>query len=98
MPSKELEMAIEAIRAIRTQTDLNELAQAWKSQQTFIANRIGRMVKKGDTVQWENRGVVKTGTITKLNKKTCELKTTGAGSQCQITKIYNSMIVGKVEA
>lgn len=97
MPSKELEMAIEAIRAIRTQTDLNELAQAWKSQQTFIANRIGRMVKKGDTVQWENRGVVKTGTITKLNKKTCELKPTG-GSQYQITKIYNSMIVGKVEA
>ena len=55
------------------------------------------MVKKGDTVQWENRGVVKTGTITKLNKKTCELKPTG-GSQYQITKIYNSMIVGKVEA
>jgi hypothetical protein len=97
MNSKELDTALTAIQAIRTQTDLNVLAQAWRDQQTFIATRIGRMVKKGDTVQWENKGVVKTGTIVKMNKKTCEIQNAGATPFGRtVTKIYNSMIVGKV--
>ena len=97
MNSKELDTALTAIQSIRTQTDLNVLAQAWRDQQTFIATRIGRMVKKGDTVQWENKGVVKTGTIVKMNKKTCEIQNAGATPFGRtVTKIYNSMIVGKV--
>ena len=95
--SPELEKALDAIQSIRTQADLNVLAEAWKNQQTFIATRIGRMVKKGDTVQWENRGVVKTGTIVKMNKKTCEVVNAGSSPFGRtVTKIYNSMIVGKV--
>ena len=95
--SNELQTAIDAIQAIRTQSDLNVLAQTWKNQQTFIATRIGRMVKRGDTIQWENRGVIKTGTIVKMNKKTCEVQNAGATPFGRtVTKIYNSMIVGKV--
>ena len=79
------------------QADLNGPAEAWKNQQIFIAPRIGRMVKKGDTVQWENLGVVKTGTIVKMNKKTCEVVNAGASPFGRtVTKSIIPMIVGKV--
>ena len=55
------------------------------------------MVKKGDTVQWENLGVVKTGTIVKMNKKTCEVVNAGALTIWSYSnKNPQSMIVGKV--
>ena len=38
--SPELEKALDAIQSIRTQADLNVLAEAWKNQQTFIATHV----------------------------------------------------------
>ena len=99
MQSTELQNAIEAIQSIRSQSDLNILAQTWRDQQTFLATTIGRKLKKGDTVEWEDRnGNLVPGVITKLNKKTCEVIRPGATPFGRtVTKIYNSMIVRKVK-
>ena len=48
--SQELENAIKAIQQIKTQSDLNMLAEAWKLQQTFIGKQARSGLKKGDTV------------------------------------------------
>tara|TARA_B100000989_G_scaffold295071_1_gene275344 strand:+ start:866 stop:1168 length:303 start_codon:yes stop_codon:yes gene_type:complete len=99
MQSAELENAINAIQSIRTQSDLNVLAQTWRDQQTFLATTIGRRLKKGDTIEWEDRnGNLIPGTILKLNKKTCEVvRPGGTPFGRTVTKIYNSMIVRKVK-
>ena len=81
-----------------TQADLNVPAEAWKNPTDFYCPRNGRMVKKGDTIQWESLGVVKTGTIIKMNKKTCEVVNAGASTiwSYSYKNPYNPMIVGKV--
>tara|TARA_B100001287_G_C22517836_1_gene451321 strand:+ start:162 stop:464 length:303 start_codon:yes stop_codon:yes gene_type:complete len=95
--SKELENAIKAIQQIKSQSDLNMIAEAWKLQQTFIGKQARSGLKKGDTIQWEYRGVVKTGIIQKMNQKTTEVVNVGATPFGRtVTKIYNSMILGKV--
>ena len=70
--SVKLQNAIDAIRQIETQAELNELAQVWKDQMTFIGNQAKRGLKIGDVVEWESRGFVHTGTIRKMNRKTME--------------------------
>lgn len=95
--SVELQNAIDAIRKIQTQAELNELAQVWKDQMTFIGNQAKRGLKIGDVVEWESRGFVHTGTIRKMNRKTMEIVNNNNGMWGQtVTKVPNSMIVGKV--
>ena len=97
--STELENAIQAIRNVNTQADLNVLADVWKQQMNYIGKMAGRGITKGDTIQWEYRGVVKTGTVTKVNPKTVEVANAGASPFGRtITKIYKSMITGKLAA
>ena len=92
-----LETAISALRQLDTQADLNELAKAWKLQMNFIGNQNARGLKKGDTITWEYKGTVKSGTIKKLNHKTCEVLGAGGSSFGNTTyKIYKSMITGVV--
>lgn len=92
-----LQNAIDAIRQIQTQAELNELAQVWKDQMTFIGNQAKRGLKIGDVVEWESRGFVHTGTIRKMNRKTMEIVNNNNGMWGQtVTKVPNSMIVGKV--
>jgi hypothetical protein len=94
-----LETAIEALRAIDNQSDLNELATAWKLQMSYIGSKAKRGLKKGDTINWESRGVVRTGTIVKMNTKTVEVQDMGATPFGRtVTRIPASMIVGKVAA
>ena len=96
MPN-ELQNAIKAIRNIETQAELNELAQVWKDQMTFIGNQAKRGLKVGDVVNWESRGMVHTGTIRKMNRKTMEIGSLpNGGWGITVTKVPNSMIVGKV--
>ena len=53
--------------------------------------------KKGDTITWEYKGTVKSGTIKKLNHKTCEVLGAGGSPFGSTTyKIYKSMITGVV--
>jgi hypothetical protein len=95
----ELQTAVDAIRAINNQADLNELAKVWKLQMSYIGSKAKRGLKKGDTVNWESRGVVRTGTIVKMNTKTVEVQDMGATPFGRtVTRIPASMIVGKVAA
>ena len=95
--TNELQNAITAIRKIQTQSDLNMLADVWKQQMTFIGNQAKRGLKKGDVVNWESRGFVRTGTITKMNRKTVEVVDAGATPFGRtVTRIPASMITGKV--
>ncbi len=95
--SLELQNAIDAMRQIKTQSDLSVLADIWRQQQTFIGNMAKAGLKKGDTVEWEYRGMVRTGIIQKMNRKTVEVADAGASPFGRtITKIQNSMITRKV--
>lgn len=95
--SKELQTAVDAMRKVKSQSDLNVLAQVWRDQQTFIGNLAKSGLKKGDTIEWEYRGVVKTGIIQKMNQKTTELVDANANPFGRtVTKIQNSMILRKV--
>ena len=95
--SLELKNAIDAMRQIKTQADLSVLADIWRQQQTFIGNMARSGLKKGDTVEWEYRGMVRTGIIQKMNRKTVDVADAGASPFGRtITKIQNSMITRKV--
>lgn len=95
--SVELKNAIDAMRQIKTQADLSVLADIWRQQQTFIGNMAKSGLKKGDTIEWEYRGMVRTGIIQKMNRKTVEVADAGASPFGRtITKIQNSMITRKV--
>ena len=55
--------------------------------------------KIGDTVTWEYGGLVRQGTIRKMNRKTMEVVDAGANPFGRtVTKIQNSMVTGIVEA
>ena len=97
--SPELQEAVDAIRAIKSQADLNVLADVWKQQMTYIGRNASRGLKVGDTITWEYSGLVKTGIIKKMNRKTTEVVNVGATPFGRtVTKIQNSMITGKVAA
>ena len=92
-----LETAIAAMRDIDNQADLNELATAWKLQMNDIGAKAKRGLKKGDTVEWESRGIVRVGTIVKMNQKTVEVQDVGATPFGRtVTRVPASMIIGKV--
>tara|TARA_B100000902_G_scaffold382357_1_gene419911 strand:+ start:375 stop:668 length:294 start_codon:yes stop_codon:yes gene_type:complete len=94
-----LENAIQAIRKIDNQADLNELATIWKLQMNYIGAQAKRGLKKGDIVEWESRGFVRTGKIVKINKKTVELVDANATPFGRtVTRVPASMITGKVAA
>jgi hypothetical protein len=94
-----LETAIAAMRDIDNQADLNELANVWKLQMNYIGAKAKRGLKKGDTVEWESRGVVRVGTIVKMNQKTVEIQDAGATPFGRtVTRVPASMIIGKVAA
>ena len=95
----DLQNAIDAIRKLTTQAELNELATEWKRQMNYIGTQAKRGLKKGDTVKWESRGYVHTGVISKMNKKTVEVVAAGATPFGRtVTRVPASMIVGKVAA
>tara|TARA_Y100000389_G_scaffold69603_1_gene66235 strand:+ start:406 stop:702 length:297 start_codon:yes stop_codon:yes gene_type:complete len=97
--TNELQNAINAMRKITNQSDLNELAKEWKLQMNYIGAQAKRGLKKGDVIEWESRGMVRTGTIVKMNQKTIEVQDAGATPFGRtVTRIPTSMIVGKVAA
>jgi len=94
-----LENAINAMRLIDNQSDLNELAKVWKLQMSYIGSKAKRGLKKGDTVEWESRGIVRTGKIVKMNPKTVEVADMGNTPFGRtVTRVPASMIIGKVAA
>lgn len=96
--TSELKNAIDAIRKIETQSDLNAIAEAWKLQMNYIGSQAKSGLKKGDTIQWESRGMVHTGVIQKMNRKTVEVVASGANPFGRtVTRVPTSMIVGKIQ-
>ena len=94
-----LENAIQALRLIDNQADLNELAKQWKLQMSYIGSKNKRGLKKGDTVEWESQGIVRVGKIVKMNPKTVELVNVDATPFGRtVTRVPASMIIGKVAA
>ena len=94
-----LENAIQALRLIDNQADLNELAKQWKLQMSYIGSKNKRGLKKGDTVEWESQGIVRVGKIVKMNSKTVELVNVDATPFGRtVTRVPASMIIGKVAA
>jgi hypothetical protein len=95
-----LENAIQALRLIDNQADLNELAKQWKLQMSYIGSKNKRGLKKGDTVEWESQGIVRVGKIVKMNPKTVELVDASNASPFgrTVTRVPASMIIGKVAA
>ena len=94
-----LENAINAMRLIDNQADLNELAKVWKLQMSYIGSKKKRGLKKGDTVEWESQGIVRVGKIVKMNPKTVEVADMGNTPFGRtITRVPASMIIGKVAA
>ena len=95
-----LENAIQALRLIDNQADLNELAKQWKLQMSYIGAKAKRGLKKGDTVEWESQGIVRVGKIVKMNPKTVELVDTSNATPFgrTVTRVPASMILGKVAA
>tara|TARA_B100000965_G_scaffold125470_1_gene104182 strand:+ start:1793 stop:2086 length:294 start_codon:yes stop_codon:yes gene_type:complete len=94
-----LETAIAAMRDIDNQADLNELANVWKLQMNYIGAKAKRGLKKGDTVEWESRGITRVGKIVKMNQKTVEVQDMGATPFGRtVTRVPASMIIGKVAA
>ena len=94
-----LDEVLIALRKIDNQADLSVIADHWKRQQTFIGRNSTRGLKKGDTVEWEYRGMERIGVIQKMNRKTVEVADAGNSPFGRtITKIQNSMITRKVAA
>jgi hypothetical protein len=97
--TQELLNAIDAIRKIQTQDDLNTLANVWKQQMNYIGSQAKRGLKKGDTIEWSSRGYVRQGIIQKMNRKTVEVVDAGATPFGRtVTRVPTSMIIGKVAA
>ena len=95
--TNELQVAMIALRKINNQADLNELAKEWKLQMNYIGAKAKRGLKKGDVVNWESRGMVRQGTIIKMNQKTVEVQDAGATPFGRtVIRIPASMITGKV--
>ena len=70
-----------------------------KLQMNYIGAKAKRGLKKGDTVEWESRGIVRVGTIVKMNQKTVEVQDAGATPFGRtVTRVPASMIIGKVAA
>ena len=66
---------------------------------SYIGSKAKRGLKKGDTVEWESRGIVRVGTIVKMNQKTVEIQDAGATPFGRtVTRVPASMIIGKVAA
>jgi len=97
--SQELEATLNAMRAITDTADMHVLASEYNRHITFLGKRNGAGIIKGDTIQWEYGGIIKTGKVVKVNPKTIEVMNVGATPfGATRTKLDKSMIVGKVAA
>lgn len=68
-----VETAVDAIRNM-TNEELNEIVSEIKLRRTRIARLNTQRLAVGDTVKFNSRGQVVTGTVTKINRKTVMVK------------------------
>ena len=101
MYSKELELALEAMRKITDTADMHVLASEYNRHVTFLGKMKARKfsVVVGDTIEWTYGGVVKHGKVYKVNPRTVYVyQNTGATFGKTQVKLDKSLITGKVAA
>ena len=62
--------AVEAIRKLESSDQINQIIDAIKLQQTFVARNAARSVQVGTVVTFEGRRGRITGEVLKVNQKT----------------------------
>jgi hypothetical protein len=78
--------AVEAIRKLESSSQINEVIEAIKLQQTWVARNAARSVQVGTLVTFEGRrGRTITGEVTKVNQKTIVVRDQATQSQWKVT-------------
>ena len=99
MFNKNLQCAIDAMRAITDTEDMHVLASEYNRHVNFLRKRKGSNVVLGDKIVWKYGGLEKSGTVVKVNRVSVEVQNMGNtpfGSTR--TKVDKSLITGKVAA
>ena len=85
--------AVEAIRGLDSNSQINEVIEAIKLQQTWIAKSAARSVQVGTVVTFEGRrGNTVTGEVTKVNQKTIVVRDQATQAQWKVTASMVSVI------
>lgn len=74
-----VQKAITEIRNMNND-ELNQVIEAIKLQRNWLARTTARAMAVGDTVEFEARGRVVTGVVTKINRKTVIVREAGYGN------------------
>ena len=78
--------AVTAIRKLESSSQINEVIEAIKLQQTWVARNAARSVQVGTLVTFEGRrGRTITGEVTKVNQKTIVVRDTNTQAQWKVT-------------
>ena len=78
--------AVEAIRKLESSDQINQIIDAIKLQQTFVARNAARSVQVGSVVTFEGRrGNTVTGEVTKVNQKTIVVRDQATQAQWKVT-------------
>tara|TARA_B110000503_G_C6789863_1_gene266818 strand:+ start:167 stop:457 length:291 start_codon:yes stop_codon:yes gene_type:complete len=80
-----VQKAIQAIRAIDNNADLNLLVEAFKLQRTFLTRQVAVTFRVGDRVSFAARGMQVLGTVTKVNIKTIQVKQDNSFTNWKVT-------------
>ena len=78
--------AVEAIRKLESSSQINQVIEAIKLQQTYVARNAARSVQVGTLVTFEGRrGNTVTGEVTKVNQKTIVVRDSNTQAQWKVT-------------
>ena len=80
-----VQKAIQAIRAIESNEELNQLIKAFKLQRTFLTRQVAVTFRVGDRVSFAARGMQVLGTVTKVNIKTIQVKQDNSFTTWKVT-------------
>ena len=78
--------AVAAIRKLESSSQINEVIEAIKLQQTFVARNAARSVQVGTVVTFEGRrGQTVTGEVLKVNQKTIVVRDSATMAKWKVT-------------
>ena len=78
--------AVEAIRKLESSSQINQVIEAIKLQQTYVARNAARSVQVGTLVTFEGRrGNTVTGEVLKVNQKTIVVRDSATMAKWKVT-------------
>ena len=78
--------AVEAIRKLESSDQINQIIDAIKLQQTYVARNAARSVQVGTVVTFEGRrGQTVTGEVLKVNQKTIVVRDSATMAKWKVT-------------